>query len=205
MFCPPRASITSAAFADYANAGANLLSLVGRLAPWNSPRYVYKPLDEGQFRLLHLLAGAADDNVIRVRLVDEAVKSAPEYHAISYIWGNPRQTAGILCEGAEIRVTKDLFDALRLWRRADEDVVVWADAVCIDQRNTVERKEQVKLMKKIYSSAASVLVWLGKGDAGLEGIETLIDIALEVIPEAVDDPARNREKAATLALPPMPP
>ncbi|TLS24044.1 hypothetical protein PpBr36_08855 [Pyricularia pennisetigena] len=153
----------SAALADYASAGASLLSHVWRLAPGNPPRYVYKPLDEGRFRLLHLLAGAADDSVIRVRLVDEAVDAAPEYHAVSYVWGNAWQTVGILCEGAEIRT------------------------------------RQIMLMEKIYSRAASVLVWLGKDDAGLEGIEALIDAALKVIPEAVDDPVRNRESAATLA------
>ncbi|TLD31339.1 hypothetical protein PspLS_01816 [Pyricularia sp. CBS 133598] len=183
----------SEVWANYTNAGASLFSGAWRLGPWNPPRYVYKPLKKGRFRLLHLLAGTADDSVIRVKLVDQAVDAAPEYHAISY-------TAGILCEGAEIRVTTNLFDALQRWRRADENVVVWADAVCIDQKNTQEKIWQIDLMKDIYERATSVLVWLGKDDAGLEGIETLIDAALKIIPEAVDDPTRNRESAATVAV-----
>lgn len=54
-------------------------------------------------------------------------------------------------------------------------------------------------MKEAYEHAASVLVWFGKDDRGLEGIETHIDAALKIIPEAVGDPAWNRESAATVA------
>ncbi|EFQ30787.1 heterokaryon incompatibility protein [Colletotrichum graminicola M1.001] len=177
----------------------NLSSRVRRLAPWGRsppPRYVYEPLAKGQFRLMHLLAGAADDDVVRVRLVVEAVDAAPAYHAVSYVWGDPGRTAGILCEGAEIRVTTNLLGALRRWRLADEDVVLWADAVCIDQRNTLEKTHQIALMADVYSRAASVLAWLGDDDAGLEGLEALVDAALGKIPEVFpDDPARNRANA----------
>lgn len=39
--------------------------------------------------------------------------------------------------------------------------LVWADAVCIDQMNVLERNKQVKLMGEIYKRAAGVAVWLG--------------------------------------------
>lgn len=61
------------------------------------------------------------------------------------------------------------------------------------------KEEQINLMKEAYEHAASVLVWLGKDDTGLDGIETPINAAHKIIPEAVDDPARNRESAATVA------
>ncbi|KAK1988623.1 heterokaryon incompatibility protein [Colletotrichum cereale] len=177
---------------------SRVLRLARRLPP-RPPRYVHEPLVEGQFRLLHLLAGPPDDGVVRVRLVVEPVDAAPAYHAVSYTWGDPGQTVGILCEGAEIRITTNLLDALRRLRRPDEDVVLWADAVCIDQRNTLEKTHQIMLMTDIYSRAASVLVWLGSDDAGLEGLEALVDAALAVLPEAVDDPARNRASAAAFS------
>ncbi|KAK2020977.1 hypothetical protein LX32DRAFT_714484 [Colletotrichum zoysiae] len=118
--------------------------------------------------------------------------------------GDPGRTAGILCEGAEIRVTTNLFDALRRWRRADEDVVLWADAVCIDQRNAPEKAHQIALMADVYSRAASVLVWLGDDDAGLEGIEALVAAALAELPEVFpDDPARNRAGAGVEVAAPL--
>ncbi|KAK2038918.1 hypothetical protein LZ31DRAFT_599269 [Colletotrichum somersetense] len=76
--------------------------------------------------------GGADDVVIRVRLVVEAVDAVPAYHAVSYI-----------------RVTTNLLNALRRWRRADEGVVLWADAVCIDLQNAPEKAHQIALMADV--------------------------------------------------------
>ena len=42
---------------------------------------------------------------------------------------------------------------------------VWIDAICINQKDTSERAEQVKLMGSIYEGALTVKIWLGKGDA----------------------------------------
>ncbi|KAK8023798.1 hypothetical protein PG993_011864 [Apiospora rasikravindrae] len=41
------------------------------------------------------------------------------------------------------------------------DVVVWADALCINQRDDVERGAQVAMMSRIYAKARSVLVCMG--------------------------------------------
>jgi hypothetical protein len=46
--------------------------------------------------------------------------------------------------------------------------MLWADAICIDQRNLEERKRQVGLMDYIYTRASTVLIWLGCGTAEVE-------------------------------------
>ncbi|KAH9210416.1 hypothetical protein DL95DRAFT_474581, partial [Leptodontidium sp. 2 PMI_412] len=54
----------------------------------------------------------------------------------------------------------NLDDALREFRMRP----VWTgdiDAVCVDQEDTMERMEQVKLMREIYKGAHSLTVWLG--------------------------------------------
>ncbi|KAK4890937.1 hypothetical protein LTR27_010385 [Elasticomyces elasticus] len=38
----------------------------------------------------------------------------------------------------------------------------WIDAICIDQANTKERNNQVQQMRKIFSYARFVLIWLGE-------------------------------------------
>jgi len=45
----------------------------------------------------------------------------------------------------------------------------WIDQICIDQSNLEERNSQVKLMRKIYSSAIRTLIWIGddSGDSHL--------------------------------------
>lgn len=40
-------------------------------------------------------------------------------------------------------------------------MMLWADTLCIDQNNLVEKSAQVQLMARIYECASEVLVWLG--------------------------------------------
>ena len=60
-----------------------------------------------------------------------------------------------------IKVTENLYHALDHIRSETEVRVMWIDALCIDQTNISERNQQVRLMRRIYSLAAEVLVWLG--------------------------------------------
>lgn len=41
----------------------------------------------------------------------------------------------------------------------------WIDALCINQEDTFERNHQVQMMRKIYSAAHAVWIWLGEADA----------------------------------------
>jgi hypothetical protein len=46
--------------------------------------------------------------------------------------------------------------------RAQGFLVLWVDALCINQKDLLERGLQVMRMGLIYSRAAEVLVWLGE-------------------------------------------
>ena len=52
---------------------------------------------------------------------------------------------------------------------------LWADAVCIDQKNPAEKNVQVPLMGLIYRKAVRVVVWLGieEVDKGLDELERI--------------------------------
>lgn len=41
---------------------------------------------------------------------------------------------------------------------------LWADAICINQDNLIEKGQQIPLMARIFRSATQVIVWLGKGE-----------------------------------------
>ncbi|KAJ1323935.1 HET domain-containing protein [Microdochium nivale] len=112
------------------------------------------------FRILKLLPGSASDSVECVLLES---KWPPEYkyEALSYAWGDPTTNQTIRCSGSNLGVTTSLYGALVHLRRPTRERLLWADAVCIDQSDSVERAEQIKQMKKIYENAESVLVWLG--------------------------------------------
>ncbi|KAH8747408.1 heterokaryon incompatibility protein-domain-containing protein, partial [Hyaloscypha sp. PMI_1271] len=59
----------------------------------------------------------------------------------------------------------NLIDALCHIRKAgdfiDDIKHIWIDAICINQKNPVERGQQVQLMSEIYQTASQVLIWLG--------------------------------------------
>ncbi|KAM0426045.1 hypothetical protein ACHAPT_008676 [Fusarium lateritium] len=136
---------------------------------------------DDQFRLLKILPGAANDT-IRCRLhVCSMRDNRNAYEALSYCWNadwvhSIRWASGqfptVECNGVKMAVGVNLHLALRRIRREDSTRVVWADAICIDQSNLVERSQQVAAMGDIFRNAFRVLVWLGT-DTDVYGNESL--------------------------------
>lgn len=65
-----------------------------------------------------------------------------------------------------LRIKPNLYEALRHLRREKEVIAIWADAVCINQFDKVEKEEQVLKMADIYQKAYNVNVWLGQDSPG---------------------------------------
>ncbi|MCJ1405246.1 hypothetical protein MMC11_008473 [Xylographa trunciseda] len=76
----------------------------------------------------------------------------------------------MLIDGEEPSIGYNLDLALRHFRLRPEvfpsevDILIWVDAVCIDQSNVSERNQQVAQMRSIYAEAKEVIVWLGEPD-----------------------------------------
>lgn len=87
----------------------------------------------------------------------------PSYIALSYTWGDAKDTTPIQVAGREIMVTRNLRDALSALSTEPRtaSLPVWADAVCINQDDIAELNREVKRMAVIYERAASVIIWLG--------------------------------------------
>jgi hypothetical protein len=118
------------------------------------------------FRLLYVAPGQAEE-VIRVNLlVVEDLNKAPEFEALSYVWGTPKDPADILCDDEVTSVTRNLAGALQQLRQTDTWRRIWIDAVCINQKDLEERAQQVSFMRYIYSRAKRVVIWLGPDNEG---------------------------------------
>lgn len=65
-------------------------------------------------------------------------------------------------------VTCNVFKALKSLRQMDEDIILWIDAICINQNNNEEKGQQVGQMRLVYESAEEVIIWLGESDANIE-------------------------------------
>jgi hypothetical protein len=120
----------------------------------------YRPLEADEMRLLVLNPGSTDDP-IECYLEHYTVNQAKTYQALSYVWGDHRNQEVIQVDGCSFKVTKNLKDFLIIYREQYECHVLWIDAVCINQNDIPERNAQIRLMKRIYEDAESVVIWLG--------------------------------------------
>ena len=130
--------------------------------------WIYKSLPEGDFiRVLKLHPGEPEQGIQCVLEIVNMAAIKGLYEAISYVWGDPKDTVDIGCNGLRVPITVSLADALRNFRRTSEPRVLWADALCINQIDKQEKGHQVKRMGEVYANAKRTLVWLGWDDQNI--------------------------------------
>lgn len=124
--------------------------------------------------MIELKLGAFHDPV-EIQLSIHELEHAPEYDALSYVWGDPNDRTSIRCNGKVLQITKNLKAALRKVRHSDRSRFLWADAICINQGNDVEKSHHVAFMNRVYRYARAVLICLGEGNGvAAENVVTLI-------------------------------
>lgn len=124
--------------------------------------YSYGPLtDKSGIRVLHVSPGN-DDEPLRGTLVHVNLDTHPFYKALSYTWGELDFSCRINLDGNELAITSGLDSALRRLRSSDEVVIIWADAICVNQKDIAERNQQVSLMRRVYSECEECMIYLGK-------------------------------------------
>ena len=144
------------------------------------PSKIYRPLDpqSRQIRLLRISPSSDLEAPIHCSLFKADLNDDPPpiYRALSYAWGDPKLTAEINIEGTEgpTSIGMNLSLAIRYIRRDGDDVVLWADALCINQNDVQERSDQVRKMGSVYEGATEVIGWLGEEDDDTE-------IAMELV------------------------
>ncbi|KAF2640184.1 hypothetical protein P280DRAFT_507725 [Massarina eburnea CBS 473.64] len=129
---------------------------------------IYAPLipHSNTIRLLVPHSGRWDD-AITAHLQEVSLKHARDlYTTISYTWGiNTVKQMLIECNGKRVPISENLFTILRRLRRPDEVVYLWADALCINQADSIERTYQVGLIGDIYANSRETVIWLGEKSA----------------------------------------
>ncbi|PTB69293.1 HET-domain-containing protein [Trichoderma citrinoviride] len=85
------------------------------------------------------------------------------YEALSYAWGNdaPDSHESIFFGDTQVGVTPSLANALQRLRLPNETRNIWADALCINQADDVEKSLQVSMMGRIYRQCTQGAFWLG--------------------------------------------
>ncbi|KAL2882110.1 hypothetical protein SGCOL_002372 [Colletotrichum sp. CLE4] len=124
------------------------------------------PNPKTHIRLLTILPGRQTEE-LRCTCSTIRLDSRPRYNALSYVWGNPDEKAQVIVNGVQVTVNRSLAEALSRIRRQQGPVVIWADALCINQSDEDEKKYQIDLMHRIYGECENCFVW--RGDIAVKG------------------------------------
>ncbi len=82
------------------------------------------------------------------------------YTALSYGRGSTESPARItVSNDSNSQSNRDLYDALKSLRRQSEVIVLWVNAVCINQKDPDEKKIQIGLMHRVYKQAEKVIAY----------------------------------------------
>ncbi|KAL5324630.1 hypothetical protein ACEPPN_009176 [Leptodophora sp. 'Broadleaf-Isolate-01'] len=137
-----------------------------------SSSFQYEPLTgrESEIRLRILPASQQSKDVAKAETFDihcqifhSTLDQAPIYKALSYTWGSPDDPQLLIKLNQQtFSVRENLWRALQQLHAQSDPIVIWIDAVCINQTDETERNEQVTKMKTIYEKAEEVVVWLGQ-------------------------------------------
>jgi len=167
-------------------------------------QYVYSPILTGQIRLLRLMPSADDSTAVHGQLVHypllSSCRTSHPFEALSYTWGSLSQDHYVCLGDKKLSVTANLHSALLRLRDPVLERVMWIDAVCINQQDTTERSDQVRIMAVIYSRASRVVVWLGESENDSDRAVEVIHLA--AIGQSKDESGKSQEKSqdAVIAL-----
>lgn len=114
---------------------------------------------------------------LRCELFDSDRSAAPEYEALSFVWGKDERSQRMELPSGCLKITDSLASALRALRSNDKPRQLWVDAVCINQGDHLEKSHQVSQMAKIYGQAARVLAWLGESSDATLNMALALDLA----------------------------
>ncbi|KAK1996272.1 heterokaryon incompatibility protein [Colletotrichum falcatum] len=127
-----------------------------------------------------------------------------DYGALSYTWGDQAVRVPIIVNGQVVLIGQNLESAFRALSSDPnyiEGLKIWADAICINQKDLDERSLQVKRMRMIYGTALIVSIWLGAvPDAAVPDVAQIHELiakstdkeaASDVLELALTDPEKK--------------
>lgn len=125
--------------------------------------FEYAPLHgRDAIRTMKLHPATDSSTPIECELILSDLSVKPDYDALSYVWGDKSVPRYIKLDSKVFQVTSNLYEALLALRVGSNPRCLWVDAICINQRDIIERNQQVTLMGDIYMNANKVFVWLGQ-------------------------------------------
>ena len=139
-------------------------------------RYEFKTLDRSvkrPIRLLQISPCLEEMSIIRGTLIPTTLEAAPPYTALSYEWGCPQREEytsdriqrqqncpALLVDGLKTDLRSNLIPLLQLLRSqiSGNQIAVWVDSICINQRDNTEKGSQGAMIGEIFAAAREVVI-----------------------------------------------
>jgi hypothetical protein len=129
-------------------------------------------------------------------------------NAISYVWGNSAKTHSIIVDDSQLLVSANVCEILDQRTTIWSWRFLWIDAVCINQDDTKEKNERVRLMRRIYKTATQVTIFLGSALDAYDAQILRMKLALRIYfyspsarHEAIMKPYYSQEDQQNRAVP----
>ena len=133
-------------------------------------------MKKGEIRILVLAQGKRGDP-LKGHLATVSFRNGEQilfqaYLALSYTWSDQTDPVTIELNYHSVPIGRNLASALVSLREETFAQFFWVDALCINQKDDVEKSQQVQEMPYIYESATGVYIWLGNEVDGVEQVFT---------------------------------
>ena len=105
------------------------------------------------------------------------IVEAGNYRAVSYVCRDDFQAVHRLITPDGTLVIKDsLYQALRRLQRQEGPIVLWVDAICINQQDLVEKARSILSMLRIFQRASCTFAFLGDNANADRAVECLMQV-----------------------------
>lgn len=118
------------------------------------------------------------------------LESDVNYTALSYVWGASTESCPehILLEGVRFPVTPNLLSALTMVQGAAAQntnnnaglQLLWADQLCINQKDNAEKTSQVAQMGGLYATAQKVFICLGSSETAQDAVRLVTQVSQRI-------------------------
>ena len=157
----------------------NLLPFSGNLVSvrgYDRYQYAYRDLEKKAVRLFILFPGKAKEQ-LRGMICTLPFSEAGSYKTLSYTWGPAAQALHkVVTPEGYITIRESLHSALVRLRPEKDTMVVWIDAICINQADKKEKAKQIRLLPEIFQKTANTLAFLGSDERSDAAIEMLLQV-----------------------------
>ncbi|KAK5737564.1 hypothetical protein LTR17_006611 [Elasticomyces elasticus] len=160
--------------------------------------YVYErlpPSSQGRFiRLVEVLPELTEAGSVQCYIHEVSLdENMPKYQTLSYSWGTISDMYNISCNGQSLKITQTLHRALLALRLPNKSRLIWIDQLSINQQDTIEKTQQVAMMRDIYQGSSLTIAWLGDATDDTDtALKAAHRIAVAVTSDTVQDALQGR-------------